>query len=234
MMIGFNNLEGMHWDVYKLFSKGRSEFVADYSTLIPNNVNCNKGSLYSGTVAAMIKEKYFGYTDDDPCVWDKMPLFDVHTDVFWLRGIYSAVRSHLSVSGSPIFFYRFCADTQLNLAKRLSARFDTNCNCVGASNGDELSYLFRSPMSPKVASGSREDLAIERMVQMWTNFASCGHATPEVTDLLNEGWEPATRRRKILFCMDIGERLGLSLEPEIERMKFWDEIYRNDFRTRAL
>lgn len=134
MMIGYNNLEGMHWDIYNLLCKGQSEFISDFSTVIPNNINCTKGSLYCKTLEAKIKSAYFDYTKDDPALWDKMPLFDLHTDVFWLRGIYSTIRNHLATSDSPIYFYRFCGDSQLNISKFLSAPFKANCSYKGEVN----------------------------------------------------------------------------------------------------
>lgn len=131
VMIGYNNLEGMHWDIKNLLHRGHSEFITDYKTVIPNNINCYQSSLYSNTLQAKIKAHYFGYTKDDPTVWDKMPLFDLYTDIFWLRGIYSTIRNHLATSDSPIYFYRFAGDTSLNLSKRLCQPFKTNCSYKG-------------------------------------------------------------------------------------------------------
>lgn len=80
-------------------------------------------------------------------------------------------------------------------------------------------------------SGSYEDRGIERMVQLWTNFARHGKPAEKVTDILNERWEPV---RMDMFCMDIEDAMGIGLDPEIERMKFWDLIYYNDCRTKKL
>lgn len=250
IMIGYNNLEGMHWDIYNLLYKGRSEFISDYTTVIPNNINCSKCCLYSTALQAKIKAHYFAYTKDDPTVWDKMPLFDLYTDIFWLRGIYSTIRNHLTTSDFPIYFYRFAGDTQLNLSKRLCVPFKTNCyykgfckrkkcdfSCfycvVGASNGDELCYLFQIfNRHWDVPRGSCEEMCIERMVQLWTNFAYYGEPTPKVTSRLNERWLPASKKN--MFCMDIDDVMGINLEPDLERMKFWDIVYCNDCRTRRL
>lgn len=131
LMIGYNNFEGMHWDIYNLLNKGRSEFTADYSTLIPHNVNCRKGNLYCQTLEDKIKEAYFGYTKDDPVLWDKVPFFNMHTDVFWLRGIYSTIRNYPKNKNYPVYFYRFAMDSKLNISKRLSAIYSTNCNYRG-------------------------------------------------------------------------------------------------------
>lgn len=147
IMIGYNNLEGMHWDIYNLLHQGQSKFITDYTTVIPNNLNCLKGSLYSKTLEARIKAAYFGYTKDDPCIWDKIPLFDLHTDTFWLRGIYSTIRNHLATSDCPIYFYRFSADSQLNLSKRLSAPYKTNCYQKGPLINRTLSGILIIPFA---------------------------------------------------------------------------------------
>lgn len=133
MMIGYNNLEGMFWDVFNLLYLGHSKLITDFTTIIPNNMNCIRGSLYNKTVKDKIRAAYFGYTKDDPTMWDKMPLFDIYTDIFWLRGIYSTIRNHLATSDSPIYFYRFSTDSQLNISKRLCAPFKANCNYKGST-----------------------------------------------------------------------------------------------------
>lgn len=104
---------------------------------------------------------------------------------------------------------------------------------VGASNGDELCYLFQIfNKTWDVPKGSCEEMCIKRMVHLWTNFAYYGDPTPNVTSKLNERWLPASK--KDMFCMDIEDVMGINLEPDLERMKFWDSIYSNDCRTRRL
>lgn len=249
-MIGYNNLEGMHWDIYNLLCKGQSEFLTDFSTVIPNNVHCTKGSLYCKTLEDKIKSTYFGYTKDDPCVWDKMGLFNLYTDVFWLRGIYSTIRNHLATSACPVYFYRFAVDSGLNISKCLSAPFKANCSyrgivhtqiknfwdssdiITGASNGDELCYLFRFFKDYELPQRSYEDSGSERIVQLWTNFAYYGNPTEKRNKYISERWEPTNP--KDIFCMDIEDCLGINLEPAIDKMKFWDVVYGNDCRTRKL
>lgn len=70
------------------------------------------------------------------------------------------------------------------------------------------------------------------MVQLWTNFSYYSNPTPKITNCLNERWMPVSKND--MFCMDIEDVLGINLEPDIERMKFWDSIYCNDCRTRKL
>lgn len=70
------------------------------------------------------------------------------------------------------------------------------------------------------------------MVQLWTNFAHYGNPVPKLNNYLNEWWPPADQKN--MFCMDIEDCLGINLDFELERMKFWDLVYGNDCRTRKL
>lgn len=118
IIIGYNSLEGMVFDIFNIKYTGQSLLISDFSAFIPNDINCKRSSPYSETISKKIQEFYYSHTHDDPNLWDKMPIFNLVTDTFSLRGIDTAVRLHLQTSKMPVFYYRFNLDSRLNIFKR--------------------------------------------------------------------------------------------------------------------
>lgn len=90
-------------------------------------------------------------------------------------------------------------------------------------HGDDLGYLLKSMVTPEIVPNSIEDIGLRRIVKMWTNFAKTGNPTPaEADSLINVKWRAATVTE--FKCLDIGEELTISENPNKERMPFWDTI----------
>lgn len=63
-----------------------------------------------------------------------------------------------------------------------------------------------------------------RLTKLWTNFATNGDPNPPKKDpLINLTWKPCTNINELNF-FDIGTELGIIVNPDCERMKFWNEI----------
>lgn len=91
---------------------------------------------------------------------------------------------------------------------------------------DDLGYLFKNHRTPNITEGSIEDISIDRMVKLWTNFATYGSPTPDRKDsLLNVVWPVATK--DILNYVEIGNKLSIGQNPDQKRIKFWDKIYQD-------
>lgn len=70
-----------------------------------------------------------------------------------------------------------------------------------------------------------EDITVKRMTKLWTNFAKFGNPNPaDEDDLIDVAWEPVKSEKEINF-LDIGEELSAGVNPEAERMAFWESIY---------
>lgn len=78
--------------------------------------------------------------------------------------------------------------------------------------------------TPDIEKNSVEEIAVLRFVKLWTNFAKCGNPTPDVScSLLNICWKPT--EKNVLHFLDIGTKLTTGVNPEKERMAFWDEMF---------
>lgn len=96
---------------------------------------------------------------------------------------------------------------------------------TGASHGDELTYLFKPESAPAIEPGSIEDISIRRITKLWTNFAKTGNPNSKENDaLLDVVWEPVTSTE--LNFLNFDEELRVGVDPDGDRMAFWDDIYK--------
>lgn len=137
-----------------------------------------------------------------------------------LVDIRRAIKAHLDTSNMPIYFYRFSAETDLNFSKKFSDGF------TGAGHCDEVDYIFKSGLSPDIVPNSPEEIGMNRMVKLWTNFAKRGDPNPVKRDPeINVVWKPV--EKDTMHFIDIGDELTVDVNPEAERMEFWDELFKS-------
>nr|ACU00116.1 carboxylesterase [Holotrichia oblita] len=149
------------------------------------------------------------------------PLVQMVTDVVFGHPAYSAAKEHVKTANSPIYFYRFSADTAINIVKVNEPAIS---HLKGATHGDETGYFFNSTLrnAITVEPGSNEEKASERVVKLWTNFAKYGNPTPEEdsTDFL---WMPITE--ETFYYAEIATyETTLDVNPDEKSMNFWDEF----------
>lgn len=62
------------------------------------------------------------------------------------------------------------------------------------------------------------------MTRLWTNFAKTGNPNSKENDgLLNVEWKPVTKSE--MHFLDFDNELRVGVNPDGERMAFWDDIY---------
>lgn len=258
MIIGYTSREGIYWDIYNRLMTGKPEIITDFTTVIPNNLNARKGSLLYQTIADRIKAFYWGprlqqtRMGRHPRLKNMEPLYQLLTDVFFLRGIHCTVKNHYEMSPeTPIYYYRFSFETKLNVFKQMLPPpqqwkysglyflwslvrdlFNKRQICLGAAHGDDINYIFDTYLTPEVRFGDIEDVAISRMVRMWTTFAQTGNPTTYMALVTGIEWKPIFKN--CFQFLEYNERFQNDAFPDIDRMRFWDVIYQNDFRTKYL
>lgn len=96
---------------------------------------------------------------------------------------------------------------------------------LGACHADELGYLFKTiSQVENFKPGSAEEVIMKRLTKLWTNFAKYGDPNPkETNDLINIRWEPTGSNG--LNYLNIDRELSVGVNPDAERMEFWDKIY---------
>ncbi|KAF7281955.1 hypothetical protein GWI33_003977 [Rhynchophorus ferrugineus] len=142
---------------------------------------------------------------------------DEFTDANFLVGILEAARLHKLTATVPLFLYRISISTELNFLKRIMK----NLNEPGCSHADDLGYLFRTELSPVIEPGSVEERSMRNFVTLWTNFAKCGHPTPD--ESLSVVWHPVDDVDD-LKVLNIDRELEFKRVPEKERFEAWRKI----------
>lgn len=62
------------------------------------------------------------------------------------------------------------------------------------------------------------------MTKLWTNFAKYGDPNSKTKDgLLDVEWKPVARNE--INYLNINEELTNGVNPDAERIAFWDELY---------
>lgn len=93
---------------------------------------------------------------------------DFFSDVDFIGGVYVSTLL-VAKHNSPVYFYEFKYDGGLNYLKR-----KLNIDRKGACHGDEGGYLIKSQILDDVNLSDTDKLVLDRMCQMWTNFAKYG------------------------------------------------------------
>jgi len=216
LLLGYNTREGLLFEIMEKRAN-TNEKITNFEKAVPNLLNLPEKSPMSVKIAKLIKEFYYGNEEPTQANVDKY--YTLQTDNFFLRGIYSTAKNILATSDTPVYFYRFCVESSLNVYKVFA-----DVKAPGVCHADELGYMFKMSITPPVKSGSLEDITIKRLTKYWTNFARSGDPNPKSRDpLFSVIWTPAYKNA--LNFINIDENLTVGVEPEPERMKFWDSVY---------
>nr|CAH64510.1 putative esterase [Tribolium castaneum] len=214
IMIGYTTREGILSEVLQRPKPFKP--ITDFELAVPSFLKLQRGSDISKLVAKNIKEFYYG--NEEPTDKNKDKFYLLETDNFFLREIWRTVKYHNKTSSVPIYFYRMSIETDLNLFKNMFSITEP-----GVSHADDLGYLFTNLLTPDIEEGSDEDIAVKRFVKLWTNFAKNGNPNPsEENPLINVTWKPVTRNE--MNFLDIGTKLTTGVDPDSERMAFWQRI----------
>lgn len=88
-----------------------------------------------------------------------------------------------------------------------------------------MGYQFKTFFTPnEIDTDTIEGNTIYRMSKLWTNFAKTANPNPQNYDeLIDIKWEPVTVDE--INFLDIGSELVADINPDYERIRFWDEIH---------
>ncbi|KAI4468811.1 carboxylesterase [Holotrichia oblita] len=214
LIVGHNDAEGMGFHFVPLDE--------DPFLLNPTELRLERDSEEAVALLQKIYDFYFNGTK--PTLQNnELSLINVYTDIYFAYPSIRLALEHVKTAKSPIYLYRFSADTKLNVYKRND---QTIAHYPGAAHGDELGYLFRTFIHDrivrKITPGSVEDKAIDRITKLWTNFAKYGNPTP--ADFNEFQWKPVTS--DTLNYIDFGTvRTVPGVNSDVDRMNFWHNAY---------
>ncbi|XP_071439111.1 esterase E4-like [Hetaerina americana] len=168
-------------------------------------------------ITAKIHDFYFKNDTVDTSLHHKF--YEMDMDHKILHGVAETAKM-LSYSNFPkVYFYVLSYDGGISFWSSILGDIPK-----GVFHADELPYMFASKMFPKeMKPGTPQEKTSERLIKMWTNFASEGNPTPEVTETLTTTWEPYDSKTK--NHLDIGMELKMKTGLYDERVEFWDSIF---------
>lgn len=101
---------------------------------------------------------------------------------------------------------------------------------VGASHADELSYLFTQSHHSQTKLEKDVDEMIQKMTKIWSNFARYGNPNPKDETVFDKEWKPVAKGK--LHYVNIDKQLSTGVNPEAERVAFWDSLYENHIEAK--
>ncbi|XP_050679064.1 bile salt-activated lipase-like [Leptidea sinapis] len=208
ILIGFNSMESLIYYLRKTEDQLNTEDPFDAT--LPLAFDMDK----LGNAEKHIRRFYLGDSSVSYKQVFSQILFD--SDINFNYPSQRSIGRYL-INAKNVYHYVFSYAGGRNYQKH-----QFNISFEGASHADELSYLF--DMRYPFGDISDEDqLIVDRMTTMWTNFAKYGNPTPDVTELLPITWPPVTPES--LNYLNIDTCPSVNTRPLHQRLSFWDLVY---------
>ncbi|XP_022818112.1 esterase FE4-like [Spodoptera litura] len=169
--------------------------------------------------------KHFYIGDDKAGESTKVEITNFASDIFFNHPTEKMADRLLEIGARTVYRYIFSYSGDRNV---ITLRL--NVNATGAVRADELGYLFDSDELTDDITPD-DQIMIDRITTLWTNFAKYGNPTPATSELLPIKWEPITRTTQPYLNLD--SDLTLEARPFHDRMAFWDifrKLHRNQHR----
>lgn len=167
IMMGYTSKEGITM-LLKAATK-LDEINKDLARYIPKSIDIEPNDPRCLDIANEMRKFYFNGKEINKNALDE--LTNLLTDYHFAIDCNVAVELHARKQHkSPLYFYRFSYDGELNMFKKWF-QFQ---QIEGACHGDELFYLFQNSFAKNPIPNSKDDIMMKRMCRMWTNFAKYG------------------------------------------------------------
>ncbi|XP_047989407.1 juvenile hormone esterase-like [Leguminivora glycinivorella] len=134
--------------------------------------------------------------------------------------ILRSIQKYLDSGVKSIYLYMFSYTGGRSFSEYKENRSHTH----GANHADDLAYLFDVSFM-KTLLRDEDMLIVDRMTELWTNFAKYGNPTPKPSKLVPLQW-PRVSQGKLPY-LEINTELRLGSRPMHERMSFIDLLYKH-------
>ncbi|XP_053619564.1 juvenile hormone esterase-like [Plodia interpunctella] len=213
VLLGYNNDEQLGF----LVTQDQSYF--ENSNMFFDFLN-NHFSFDSAKLTEMEELLRHFYIGDQTATIEQLTnLIDFSSDINFVHPTERTIQKYMKEGVGTIYHYVFSYNGQRNFAKRSS-----NITEGGASHADEISYLFDISFWQEEPT-CHDQMIINFMTTLWTNFAKHSNPTPQKNDLV---WLPVTE--STLYYLDINKHTSLKTRPFNDRMAFWDLFYKLNFK----
>ncbi|KAL7728245.1 hypothetical protein ACLKA6_007351 [Drosophila palustris] len=219
-MLGGVSFEGLFmYPALKANPKGMDTLLQDPLRMTPHDVREVNTEQQNLEFSEKLIKLYFG--DETPSSELLMTFLDYYSyKIFW-HGIYRTLYARLAYSKAPTYFYRFDFDSFDFCFYR--KKFCGDDIKTGVAHADDLNYLFRNSGSWKLDKSSGEYQTIQRMVGIWTAFAT--NSNPNCAEIGHLKWEPSTKDQT-QRVLNISNEVKIIELPEHEKLLVWDSLYK--------
>ncbi|XP_030030744.2 juvenile hormone esterase [Manduca sexta] len=173
------------------------------------------GSEVNSDIVDYVRHFYIG--DEDLNEDMRHQIINFESDFKYYHPTERLIKKYTDEGAKAIFYYVFSYVGERNLMKVAA-----NITEGGATHFDDLGYLFSSNVLGKPSED--DQVVVDRLTSLWTNFAKFGEPTPEENDLLPIKWSPVTSTKQ--WYLQIDSDLWLDSRPFHDRMAFWDLFYK--------
>lgn len=210
-MTGYTDKEGYLVDLLidMKLQAVQDTYDCNKSLLVPYQFNLSPGTPTHEAVKSKIEEFYKGP--------DGKFSPETCSDLCFLRGLNTMTKKQLETTSTPIYWYRFSLDSDLNIFKKIIRK-----DLPGACHADDVGYLFKTIASPALKAESKEYEYCKKIVKIWTTFALKG----DPNGSLDVEWKPVEKDK--FYVMDLNDNVRLLLNPEENRLKFLDSLLKID------
>ncbi|XP_014235995.1 venom carboxylesterase-6-like [Trichogramma pretiosum] len=167
-----------------------------------------------------IRKFYFGNKSIDKST--RAQVTDMYSDAWFYIAADEAVRDHLKLFSSPVYYYYFAYRGSVSFSKI----FGDENEDYGVSHADDLQYLF--PVGEQLFKDtplSKEDnRIIDIVTALWYNFAETGNPTPEITKDTPVKWKPVHTPELEYLHIGNSKEVYMSKNLLPERTKFWVDL----------
>ncbi|VVC87370.1 unnamed protein product [Leptidea sinapis] len=209
IMSGYNNNEMLMSHVRKTTEDFENSNVFYEKLKVFNLKNFDK-------LVSIMRRYYIG--DEKMTRRVRWEIIDFDSDLSYAYPVQRSIDKFLEHSESMLFHYIFTYNGNRNFVKSRA-----NITEGGAAHADELGYLFDMVFFDGNPDGE-DNLVLERMTTMWTNFAKYGDPTPTTSELLPVRWRAA--QRDALHCLQIDSTLSSCKRPNHRPHALWDLFYK--------
>ncbi|XP_075970987.1 juvenile hormone esterase-like [Anticarsia gemmatalis] len=177
----------------------------------------------------VVKKVYFGEEKISFKVRDM--IHQLYTHMYFEMPNLLETELVLNTTPASVYNYYFNYSGGRNFLKYINGYRNES----GACHADELMYVFKGLAWPFPIS-KRDQVMVDRMTEMFANFAKYGDPTPSTSELPIK-WEPSTKQEIKLLYID--EELKMGPIPNPKYYRLWKDIYSkyrkrdkvNDFKT---
>ncbi|XP_058803728.1 esterase FE4-like [Phymastichus coffea] len=208
-LFGHNNNEGLYFllNLHDFTGLKSSDFDR-YNKNIDKAINEKASDVLKDYNLTKQDLKNMYFKDEKISISNCDKFANMLGDLNIIQGIHKFARIQVEKNPYPNYFYIFSYDDEISSTKLVLPKLLKGC-----CHADEIEYLFHGTFRTKRGcnphqKGTVSYKVMERMIELWTNFAIYGTPTPSTSDILPIMWEPLDDANNLQY-MDIGRELQM-------------------------